>query len=147
MNKTQSRTKLLFGLTYLIIWGFSIVFYWVIMSPSDVMGYTLIFVYVLNPASILAISLLIGIRGTRRKEVWAALVMFGITYMLLPYFTFSLGNTMFSGNVHAPEIKMGLIGTGVSAIGLGLGSFIGSLAKKRRVENEIDSHGLFTRTD
>ena len=129
MNETRNRSGLLFGLAYLIIWGLSVAVYWVFMSPSDVMGYTLLFVYILNPVGILVISLLIGMKRTWRKRAWTAPVLFGVAYMLLPYVTFSLGNTVATGNVHAPEIGMALIGAGISAAGLGLGS-LGRLAEK-----------------
>lgn len=130
MKETRNHAGLLFDLAYLIIWGLSVAVYWVFMSPSDVMGYTLLFVYILNPISILLISLLIGLKGAWGRRAWAAPVLLGAAYMLLPYVTFSLGNTVVTGNVHAPEIGMALIGAGISAAGLGLGTFISYLTHK-----------------
>ena len=125
MSEPRSLSGLLLDLVYPVVWGLSVAVYWVFMSPSDVMGHTLIFVYVLNPAAILAVSLLIGAKGARGRQAWAAPLLLGAAYMLLPYVTLSLSNTMHTGNVHVPEIGMALVGAAISAIGLGLGTLIG----------------------
>lgn len=125
MNDVPKRIRLILGLIYPIVWGVSVAIYWIFMSPSDVMGYTLVYVYVLNPVAILAISFLIGVKGVWGKRAWAAPVLLGAAYMLLPYVTFSLANTMYTGNVHAPEVGMMLLGAGISVVGLFLGLTLG----------------------
>lgn len=130
MSETRNRAGLLLSLAYPVIWGLSVAVYWAFMSPSDVMGYTLLFVYILNPVAILAVSLLIGLKGAWGRRAWAAPLLLGAAFMLLPYVTFSLGNTVATGNVHAPEAGMALIGAGISAAGLGMGSFISYQIRK-----------------
>ena len=131
MNDVSKRTRLALGLSYPIVWAVSVAAYWFFMSPSDVMGYTLVFIYVLNPVAILAISFLIGAMGARGGCAWTVPVLFGAAYMLLPYVTFSLANTLTTGSIHVPEIGMMLLGAALSAISLYLGRHVGRKRKFR----------------
>ena len=122
--KEPKRTNLALTLAYPVVWALSVGVFWILMSGADAMGYTLIFIYALNPAAILIASFLIGLKKAWGKRAWAAPVLCGILYMLLPYATFSLANTLAFGNIHAPQAEMAALGAALSAIGLCLGLIV-----------------------
>ena len=120
----KDRKNLGLVLAYPLIWVFSLVFFWAFTSGSDAMGYSLLFIWILNPVAIFAVSLLIGKHATQRRHAWLIPIAFGIAYALVPYLTFSLANTLAFGNVHMPDAGTTIVGAVISAAGLSLGAML-----------------------
>lgn len=122
MGERKKATGLF--VAYPVVWVLSVAVFWLFMGGSDAMGYALVFVWLLNPVALLAVSFLMGRRLGWRGRAWVAPVALGALYALLPYATFSLANTLSSGNLHAPDAGLALVGVLVSAIGLCLGALV-----------------------
>ena len=94
------------------------------------MGYSIMFLWVLLPATTLTVSLLIGKNGDGGKVRWLLALFFGIMYMLAEYATFDTANMIAFEKVNLPEFSMVLIGTLISVAGMGIGSAIGYLSSR-----------------
>lgn len=130
IDMRKSKKELRLVLSYPVVWALSIAYFWLFTSGSDGAGYALVFVWLLNPAAILAVSLLIGWKQAWGRRVWAAPVILGGMYMLLPYATFTLANTLSFGSIHAPDAEMALFGALTSTLGLCLGRLFGWLRRR-----------------
>lgn len=96
-NTVKSKnklSKLLLVLSYLIIWAFTLITFWFVISESDAMGYSLMVFYILLPVTTFTISLLIAKNNYWGKWKWLSSLIFGIMYMLTYYTTFSLANML-----------------------------------------------------
>ena len=108
-KRTLSRRLLMAA--YLVIWGVSIAFFWVGTAPTDAMGYGLVFLWFLIPVATMVVAFFVGRDEEWREVRWLMLLFFGAMYMLAPYATFSLANTLHSGNRHWPELTAMLPGS------------------------------------
>lgn len=116
--------------TYLIIWAASILVFW--FSPDDAAGiYSLGVIWLLLPIATFVTSLLIGANNYWGRQKWWLVLVFGVLYMLVPYCTFSAGNTAAFGNLHAPDLWMIPLGAIFSAAGMGLGAGANAAKKKK----------------
>jgi transcriptional regulator with XRE-family HTH domain len=126
-NTVKSKnklSKLLLVLSYLIIWAFTLIAFWFMISDSDAMGYSLMIFYVLLPVTTFIISLLIAKNNYWNKCKWLSSLIFGTMYMLAEYTTFSLSNMLAFDKINTPEWSMILIGSIISLMGLGIGTLI-----------------------
>ncbi|MBR5259137.1 MAG: hypothetical protein IKV48_01450 [Eggerthellaceae bacterium] len=115
-------------IAYAIVWLLSVVAFWTITSGSDAMGYSLVFIWLLNPAAIVVASLCASMK---EWPGFAALLLAagcGLLYMLLSYLTFTLGNIFYTGNISAPDPMLFVVGALASVIGM----LIGRVLAKRR---------------
>jgi len=124
-QKALSRRILITA--YLLIWAFSIAFFWLAAGPTDAMAYALIFLYLIIPVATMVVSFFIGRDEEWRETRWLMLLFFGVMYMLAPYATYSLANTLSAGNLHLPRLTDMLPGILTSAAGM----LAGTLTKKR----------------
>ena len=69
-------------------------------------------------------SLVAGLRNVYGRFAWIGILASGVLYMLIPYVTFSLANTLATGNLHAPDLMMLLVGSGLSLISYLVGAAI-----------------------
>ena len=123
-HRNLSQTILL--ATYLGIWSFALIVFWFFISPSDAMGYSLVFLWIILPVATLAISLLIGKSNYFSKTKWILPIIFGVMHMLAEYATFSIRNMIaieFT-KINFPQLEMLLMGALFSVIGLGIGYLI-----------------------
>jgi transcriptional regulator with XRE-family HTH domain len=112
--------------TYLGIWVFSLIVFWFFISPTDAMGYSLVFLYMILPITMIVISLFIGKNNHFGKWKWLLPIISGVMYMLAQYATFSMKNMIANDftRINLPNFEMILIGGILTAIGLGIGSLI-----------------------
>lgn len=128
-NVVKSRNKhakLILITSYLAIWTISLIAFWFFTSGSDAMGYGIMFLWILLPATTFMLSLLIGRNGYWGKRKWLSAAVFGFMHMLAEYATFSIAN-MASASFHklnTPDLSMFLAGVLLSAIGMGVGAGI-----------------------
>ena len=115
-------TKVVLTAVYLGIWAISLIVFWLFISGSDAMGYSLMFLWILLPVTTLVISLVIGKNNYRGK--WLFAVIFGIMYMLAEYATFQAANMAASDKFNMPSLEMIPVGVIISLVGLGIGSLI-----------------------
>ncbi len=128
-KRTLSRRLLMAA--YLVIWGVSIAFFWVGTAPTDAMGYGLVFLWFLIPVATMVVAFFVGRDEEWREVRWLMLLFFGAMYMLAPYATFSLANTLLSGSFRLPALADMLPGILCAAVGMGLGSAAWQLAARK----------------
>ena len=80
---------------YLGLWVFALVVF-LLMDPTDAMGYALLFHWLLLPIAAFVISLRIGELVRRDGRMWLLPLALGLLYMLADFLTFCLSGTCFS---------------------------------------------------
>ena len=127
-NAAKSKTKLskLIPLaSYLIVWAVAIVVFWAFaVRHEGAMGYSLVFFWIILPATTLVVSFLIGRNDYWRRGKWAFSIGFGVMYMLAEYATFSMANNLAFGKVNMPEASMVPAGAAISLVGMALGYLV-----------------------
>ena len=126
-NVVKSKTRLsktVLISAYLVIWAVAILVFWVFISGSDAMGYSLMFLWGILPITTFVIALLIGKNGYWGKYKWFSSIVFGLMYMLSEYFTFSMANNVSSEKVNAPRLSLLVVGILISLAGLGIGCLV-----------------------
>ncbi len=137
VKSNRNKGKLILISVYLLIWSFSMLFFWVLMEPSDAGGFALLFLWGLLPVLTFVESVLIGTNGYWGKLAWLAAPILGFGYMMTEYFTFETANHMAFGNRNLPTFSLLLAGAAISAAGLGIGKGIRFLRNRReRVRTE-----------
>ena len=131
VKSNRSKGKLILISVYLLIWSFSMLFFWVLMEPSDAGGFALLFLWGLLPVLTFVESVLIGTNGYWGKLAWLAAPILGFAYMMTEFFTFATANHMAFGNRNLPTFSLLLVGTAISAAGLGIGKGIRFLRRNR----------------
>lgn len=137
-NTVKSRnklSKLILIAIYLGIWAISLISFWFFNSDSDAMGYSIMYLWILLPATTFVVSLLIGKGNYWGISKWLFTVVFGVMYMLAEYATFSAANMAAFHKFNLPEFKMIPIGTIISFVGMGIGfgiTFISTRSKKNK---------------
>ncbi len=116
--------KIILAAVYLGIWALGLFVYWVLMSPSDVMGFALMFFWLLLPVSTLTVSLVIGRNDYWGKGKWLAVLAFGGMHTLAEFGTFKVGIMMAFGRIQAPSWELFLAGAATAAAGMGIGTLI-----------------------
>ena len=116
---------------YLAIWAFSLLVFWAFTGPTDAMGYALVFLWILLPATTVIISAFAGTAVASLKAKIAAATAFGAMYMLAEYATFGAANMAAFGKINAPEFELILIGAALSAIGFAAEAIAGKIRHKK----------------
>lgn len=116
--------KIILTAVYLGIWALGLFVYWVLMSPSDVMGFALMFFWLLLPVSTLTVSLIIGRNDYWGKGKWLAVLAFGGMHTLAEFGTFKVGIMMAFGRIQAPSWELFLAGAATAAAGMGIGTLL-----------------------
>lgn len=121
-TNNTSRNKLITILSYLLIWTAAMIAFWFFTSGSDAMGYSLIFLWIILPATTFIVSIVIGKNDFWGKVKWAVTLFFGVMYMLAEYGTFKMANNIAFDKLNAPAWGMIAAGAIISAIGMLVGS-------------------------
>lgn len=116
--------KIILTAVYLGIWALGLFDYWVLMSPSDVMGFALMFFWLLLPVSTLTVSLVIGRNGYWGKGSWFLVPILGGMHALAECGTFCMSHWLAFGLFRLPEPGTFLAGALLSAAGLGIGKLL-----------------------
>ncbi|WP_336011296.1 helix-turn-helix domain-containing protein [Fusobacterium polymorphum] len=114
-NIVKSKAKLskvILIATYLGIWAFALIIFWLFTNGSDAMGYSFVFLWIILPFSTFVISLLIGKNNYWGNLKWTVPVVFGIMHMLAEYATFSISNMIANlfTKINVPHYELILIG-------------------------------------
>lgn len=107
--------KLVLPVIYLCAWAASVALVWT-AGTVDLMGATILSLYVLMPVVTAGTSVMAGLRNVYGRFAWIGILACGVLYMLIPYVTFSLANTLATGSLHAPDPMMLLVGSGLSLV-------------------------------
>ena len=119
---------------YLAVWALCLLSFWVtrwLGGSIDATGYSLLVLCLILPAATLVLSVWVGRDRAYAETRWLMLLFFGAMYMLAPYATFSLANTLHSGNRHWPELTAMLPGILCAAAGMGIGALLRRGAERR----------------
>ncbi|WP_421572233.1 hypothetical protein M1L65_05515 [Slackia exigua] len=119
-------SKLALIASYLVIWIAAIVVFWAfaITYAESAMGYSLMFLWIILPATTLIVSFLIGRNDYWGRGKWVFSIGFGVMYMLAEYATFSMANNLAFGKVNMPEASMVPAGAAISLVGMALGYLV-----------------------
>ena len=139
----RSLSQIVLISTYLGIWAFSLIVFWFFISPSDAMGYSIVFLWIILPTTTVVISLLLGKNNHFGKYKWLLTVFSGIMYMLAEYATFSMKNMIAIDftRINAPRLEMILAGALFAAVGLGIGTLICHIKAKGRKASTNSTYG------
>lgn len=125
-NTVKSRQrlgKLVQTLSFLVIWAVCVAVFWV-GGGSDAMGYSILVFYGVLPMSTFVVSLLMGLDTSWKERQWGMVLYFGLAYMLMDYFTFSLANMISNGRPNLPTWEYIQYGMFYAMQGMCLGSVI-----------------------
>ena len=111
----KTSVKFVLPATYLCAWAASVALIWT-AGTVDLMGVTILSHYVLIPVVTAGTSLVAGLYDAYGRLAWIGILASGVLYMLIPYVTFSLSNTLATGNLHAPDLAMLFVGSGLSLV-------------------------------
>lgn len=128
-DTVKSRAKLSATIlisTYLVVFAFALLTFWVFMSPTDSMGFSIVFLMLVLPILTFVTSVIVSKNDFLVKGKWLMPLILGIAYMLSEYATFSLSNMIAFSKLNPPQIEMLFAGAAISLIGL----LIGLLLKK-----------------
>lgn len=125
-------SKLALIASYLVIWIAVIVVFWAfaITYAEGAMGYSLVFFWIILPATTLVVSFLIGRNDYWGRGKWVFSIGFGVMYMLAEYATFSMANNLAFGKVNMPEASMVPAGAAISLVGMALGYLVFIIRRK-----------------
>lgn len=125
-------SKLALIASYLVIWIAAIVVFWVfaITYAEGAMGYSLVFFWIILPATTLVVSFLIGRNDYWGRGKWVFSIGFGVMYMLAEYATFSMANNLAFGKVNMPEASMVPAGAAISLVGMALGYLVFAIRRR-----------------
>lgn len=125
-NAMKSKpSKLALIASYLVIWIAAIVVFWAFaVRHEGAMGYSLVFFWIILPATTLVVSFLIGRNDYWGGGKWVFSIGFGVMYMLAEYATFSMANNLAFGKVNMPEASMVPAGAAISLVGMALGYLV-----------------------
>ena len=132
-NAMKSKpSKLALIASYLVIWIAAIVVFWAfaITYAESAMGYSLMFLWIILPATTLVVSFLIGRNDYWGRGKWVFSIGFGVMYMLAEYATFSMANNIAFGKVNMPEASMVPAGAAISLVGMALGYLVFIIRRK-----------------
>lgn len=132
----RALARLVLIAVYLLIWTFSVGFFWVAAGPTDAMGYGLVFLWLVLPAATVVISFFVGRGGEWREVRWLMLLFFGVFYMLAPYATFTWANISAFGEFRLPDPVDLLPGILCSALGMALGTAARRWSRRREKEEK-----------
>ena len=121
---SRKRTGWLLVLIYLGIWILSLLSFWFWTPADQVMGYVLLYLYILLPAAVFTVSLLICLYSCFGKWKWLWIIPSGVLYMLAPYVTLSAANTLSTGHLYAPDFTLLPVGALISLAGMLTGALI-----------------------
>lgn len=133
VESKKGLAKLILIVTYLGIWALSLLVFWFFTSPSDAMGYGVMFLWFLLPVATFVISILIGRNGYWGKLMWVSAALFGLMYMLADYATFGVSNMDSFNQFILPEFTMILAGGVISCLGLGIGYLVRRYKEKKQI--------------
>ena len=129
MENEAKKSKLLLILLYLLIWAICIGVFWV-FSSMDEFVYSIAFLFFTVPVSIFITSFLIGKNDYWGVYKWCSPILFGLTYMLSEYFTFSMANNLTFHHTNSPEWMMIVNGAIVSLIGMAIGMAVSGVSNE-----------------
>ena len=118
------RSPIRLAAVYLGIWAFALVVF-LLMDPTDAMGYALLFHWLLLPMASFVISLRIGQLVCRGGRVWLLPLALGGLYMLADFATFRVANMIAFDKINMPHWELFFIGAAISALGLIIGRLLG----------------------
>ena len=87
-------------------------------------GYALLAFYLVLPVTTLVISVFIGRDESWSGSRWLMMLFFGVMYMLGPFATFSMANSLAFDHRNLPQLTDMLPGILCSAVGIGIGALI-----------------------
>ena len=116
---------------YLAVWAVSLVIFWFFTGPSDAMGYSLMFLWILLPVTTLAVCAIIGAGNYWGGGKWLSAPVFGLMYMLAEYGTVTCANMSALGAFRLPDPSLLLPGAVISLLGIALGSAVRYIKRRK----------------
>lgn len=128
----KPNAKIVVPAVLLAAWLLSLFVFWCVIGPTEALGFGILFLYGLMPAAILGTSLAAGLLRPYGRMSWLFVPAAAVLYMLLPWLTFGLANTLSFGNLNPPDPVALAFGAVVSVAGFGIGAGVRALRELRR---------------
>lgn len=109
---------------YLGVWALCLIAFWLFARPSDALGYSIVFLWLIMPVVTFVTALLIARDDIWGRRKWLSPLAFGTMLLLVEYGTFSLANMIANdfAAINSPSLSWFLAGAVISLIGLAIGS-------------------------
>lgn len=120
-------------LIYLSAWCVAVATFWLFGNSPLVILYGVIVFRLLLPIATFVVSVIIGANDHWGKYKWIVPIVLGFMYIMCGYATFSVANTMASGNINMPEFKLAFPAAIISFVGLAIGVGIDCFKKRKKV--------------
>ena len=138
-NTVRSRqwiSKLIEVGSYMVVWILTIIGFWTIMGPTDIMAYTILTMYIALPIVIIVCSLFIGADSGWNNLRWLMVLFFGVTFMIGVFGTMYMAShanekLSFLDIAEAMNFAAFLGGAVCSALGMGIGTIIRVLINRK----------------
>ena len=117
---------------YLGVWIWALAAYWFFTGGSDAMGYSLLFLWLLLPATTFVVSFLTGKKDYWGKRKWFLVPAFGLMYMLAEYATFGASYMAYHRTFLQPKLGMIPAGMLISLAGMGIGFLCFRRSQRKR---------------
>ncbi len=125
-NIVESKNKLSKTIiinSYFIIWAISLISFWFFIEDFQALGYSIMYLMILLPATTFIVSILIGRNNYWGKLKWFTPIVLGVMYMLAEYSTFSAANMAAFQKFNMPSFHMIIVGALISVVGIAIGIF------------------------
>lgn len=129
----MDMTKKMLSILYLIFWVSAVIVFYFFLDPSDAMGYSVAYIWILIPAITLLVSISVGKNNYWGRGKWFLAFILGMLYMLLPYVTFDMSYMLSIKKAQLPDFLMILYGVVISFVGLGIGTGIRYYKIKKKI--------------
>lgn len=138
-NTVRSRqwiSKLIEVGSYMVVWILTIIGFWTIMGPTDIMAYTILTMYIALPIVIIVCSLFIGADSGWNNLRWLMVLFFGVTFLIAVFGTMYMAShanekLSFLDIAEAMNFAAFLGGAVCSVLGMGIGTIIRVLINRK----------------
>lgn len=131
VKSKERQSKLMIIISYLVIWAFAILVFWIFTKDFEAMAYGFVYLWILLPTTTFILSLIIGKNNYWGKYKWYTTIAFAIMYMLAEYATFNAANMISFNKVNLPNFSMILAGLSFSVIGISIGNLLRFYQEKK----------------
>ena len=125
--------SLKYAIAYLIVWTLLLVYFWVGIREDDALFFSMLMITVL-PIMTAILSYNVGKKDTTAIKI-ATVAASGVMFMLMPFLTFDLLNTLTFHHVNYPEPIVALMGAVISLVFV----IIGSLRARKLNSTKINT--------
>ncbi|MCQ9209108.1 hypothetical protein [Granulicatella seriolae] len=131
-NSFKKYLKLALMGIFLICWIITITVFWLYTNPTDAMGFSILYLWIILPLGGIMTSLLLGFFYSWDTWFYYWALAVGALYMLAKFVTFSLSNMLEFRVMNLPNFGMLVSASVISLLALWVGNLLRKLRRERR---------------